>query len=301
MRGKIGKLSIWIILMVVCGVCLWFFDCKDYGIAEAFAAGFMGYVLPKMCLSIQDLFDNTNWKSSQQKLKREKIINNHTSVRISFAYLFRINVGDKYLLVQNKRKTGKYQPVGGVYKMEENEKLELKNRFHVKEDDKISVDEASKNDYRLQMENRYLRRFVRRFDSKKADRERISDVSREFKEELVDMGILDWKRIRYRVCGRYMTELRFVEHFQMYELMIVDVVEIILNEKQKSDLEALLRDPLDTCRFATEKEINSLGVDTDKGDLSEWIGDHTKCILQGNEGKLLKIPEYGKEYEVEVL
>lgn len=75
-----------------------------------------------------------------------------------------IKIGDKNILVKNERGTGKEQPVGGVYKLFGNEKVELKNRYKVKDDNKISIDESSRNDYRLRIENRYLRKFVKRFD-----------------------------------------------------------------------------------------------------------------------------------------
>lgn len=78
----------------------------------------------------QDLLDTTSWKASQRELKRGGFITDNATIRISSAYLYRIKVADKYLLVKNERGTGKYQPVGGVYKLKENEKIELKNRYH---------------------------------------------------------------------------------------------------------------------------------------------------------------------------
>ena len=65
-----------------------------------------------------------------------------------------------------------------------NEKIELKNLYHIKDDNKVSIDESSCNDYRLRIESKHLRKFVKRFD-KKAERERVDDLSREFMEELV--------------------------------------------------------------------------------------------------------------------
>ena len=48
------------------------------------------------------------------------------SLDILQIYLFRIKVGDRYLLVKNNRGTEKYQPVGGVYQFKRGEKDELK-------------------------------------------------------------------------------------------------------------------------------------------------------------------------------
>lgn len=259
----------------------------------------LGLLLPLLCRSVQDLLDSNVWKSSQRKLEREGLLKKDDIVRISFAYLYRIKVGDKYLLVQNGRHTGKYQPVGGVYQVHGQEKTELKNRFHVIDDNKIPIDESSKNDYRMRLENRFLRKFIRRFDNK-ADRERLNDVSREFKEELVETGILNWTDIRYRVCGRHMTELKFGEHFQIYELLLADIIELEPTKKQEQELKDLMQRKDPRYEFATAEEIKTFGVHPGTNDLTETISDHTVKILEETEPKLIKLTENGKEYSVKL-
>ena len=275
------------------------FEIKSWPVGSSIAGLLLGFSLPAFCNSVQDIFDTTNWKMSQRKLKRGGFITDNTIVRVSFAYLYRVKLGDKYLLVKNERGTGKYQPVGGVYKFEENEKLELKNQFQVKDDDKISIDESSRNDYRLRMENKYLRKFIARFD-RKAKREKIDDLSREFKEELIDKSIVDWSQIKYRFCGRHMTNLQFGEHFQIYEILWADVVELLPTLEQENDLKLLVRQQSDKYRWVTAEEITSLGVNTTTGQLREDIADHTKKILQENEGELMKISDVGKTYTVNI-
>lgn len=230
-------------------------------------------------------------------MKRGDFIKNDTLVRISFAYLYRIKVGNKYLLVKNERGTEKYQPVGGVYKLAGNEKIELKNRYQVKDDDKISIDESSRDDYRLRIENRYLRNFMKRFD-RRANRERIDNLSREFKEELIDKSIVNWNHISYRYCGRHITELYWGEHFQCYELLLADIIELLPTLEQENDLKNLMGQPSESYRFATAEEIISLGIDTNRGELRETIADHTAKIIQENEGKLIKNKSVGKIYRV---
>lgn len=275
------------------------FEFESWPAGSSIAGLLLGFSLPALWHSIQDVFDTTNWKMSQRKLKRGGFITDNTIVRVSFAYLYRIKVGDKYLLVKNERGTGKYQPVGGVYKFEEEEKLELKNRFQVKDDDKISIDESSRNDYRLRMENKYLRKFISRFD-KKAKREKIDNLSREFKEELIEKSIVDWNQITYRFCGRHMTNLQFGEHFQIYEILLADIVELLPTLDQEKDLKLLIRQQSNKYRWATAEEITSLGVSTATGQLREEIADHSKKILQENEGELIKIPSTGKIYTVNI-
>ena len=189
--------------LILTGVII-LFERNNWPAGSSLSGIALGFSLPVFWKSLQDLTDTTNWKTSQRKLKRGDFIKNDTLVRISFAYLYRIKVGNKYLLVKNERGTEKYQPLGGVYKFVGNEKIELKNRYQVKDDDKISIDESSRDDYRLRIENKYLRNFMKRFD-RGANRERIDNLSREFKEELIDKSIVNWNSISYRYCGRHIT------------------------------------------------------------------------------------------------
>lgn len=275
------------------------FEIKSWPAGSSIAGLLLGFSLPALFHSIQDVLDTTDWKISQRKLKRGGFISDNTIIRISFAYLYRIKIGDKYLLVKNERGTGKYQPVGGVYKFEEDEKIELKNRFQVKDDNKISIDESSRNDYRLRMENKYLRKFISHFD-KKANRENVDNLSREFREELIEKNIINWNEISYRFCGRHMTNLHFGEHFQIYEILLADVVELLPTVEQMEDLKMLLNKSSDKYRLATAEEITSLGVNTATGQLREEIADHTRRILQENEGELIKTLDVGKIYTVNI-
>ena len=296
MSKKIGLLFLWILLtsMMVVGIII--SEKYDCSLGAALAGALIAVFIEKAWLAFEDLFDTTNWKISQRKLKRGGFIKDDTIIRISFAYLFRIKVGDKYLLVSNSRNTGKYQPVGGVYKLLENEKMELKNLCHIMDDDKIPIDKSSKDDYRLRMENKYLRKFVKRFNSKNASRERIDNTSREFKEEIIDKGILDWKTLSYRYCGRFMSDLRFEEHFQIYELQLFDVVELLPTHEQEQDLKELMGQESDIYRFATAKQITCLGMDDYGATLYEWIGDQTKTTIQENESKLMWVAGVGKTF-----
>ena len=294
---KICKAIVLVVLsMLSVGVIL-LFEISAWPAGSSLAGIALGFSLPGLVNSIQDLLDTTNWKTSQRKLKRGRLIEDSTIIRISFAYLYRIKIGNKYLLVKNERGTGKYQPVGGVYKLLGNEKLELRNRYQVKDDNKIPLDRSSRDDYRLRLENRYLRKFVKRFD-RKAEREQIYNLSREFREELIEKGIISWSQITYRFCGRHMTELHFGDHFQCYELLLADVVELVPTPEQEADLERLVKQQSDIYRFATADESTSLGADTASGDLRENIADHTLKIIQENEGQLMRISGVGKTYTI---
>ena len=273
-----------------------FFEIKDWPVGSSISGVILGFTVPALWHSIQDLTDTTKWKISQRRLLRGGMIREDTIIRISFAYLYRIKIDNKYFLIKNKRGTGKYQPVGGVYKMRENERIELNNLFHIVDDNKVPIDESSRDDYRLQMPCRYLRKFVQRFDSKEAQRERIDNVSREFREELGD--VISCNKIQYRYCGRHMTELKYEDHFQCYELLLADIVELIPTTEQREDFERLKSHKSGLYHFATAEDIKRLGIVPGTEMFEERIADHSIKILQENEQYLMKEPETGKIFEV---
>lgn len=291
------KFYFFLFLFVTLLGVIMFFEAKSFSIGNIIASAFLGISLEELWHAIQDFTDSTNWKKSQRKLKRGTFIKDSTLIRISFAYLYRIKVENKYFLIKNERGTNKFQPVGGVYKFKENEKIQLKNLFQIKDDDKIPIDESSRDDYRLRMENKYLRRFVKRFDNK-AERENLENLSREFKEEMIDTGIINWNCISYRFCGRHMTDVKYSDHFQTYELLLADVVELIPTKEQEDDLKNLMKQTSNKFCFATAEEISSFGVNTITGNLKDYIAEHSKKIIQENEGQLIKTPNFGKTYNV---
>lgn len=290
MKTKILKCVALLVLSVVTIVVIVFFEIKNLPVGSSLGGLVAGMTLVPLWASIVNFTDNTNWKTSQRKLQRGKIIDHNTEVRISFAYLFRIKINGKYFLVKNERGTGKYQPVGGVYKVYSGEANYLRQNFFAEDDNKIPVDESSKGDYRLRFKNRYLRRFVRRFDEA-SDREMITNLTREFKEEMFNTRILEQETfgtLTYTYCGRHMTDFRYGEHFQCYELLLADVVQVELTEAQEQQFITLMGEASDKYIFASDEEIKSLGVRAGSNELAEKIGDHTKKILMENANSLIR-------------
>lgn len=54
----------------------------------------------------------------------------------------------------------------------------------------------------------------------------------------------------------------------------------------------------DKYQFATAEQITCLGMNIDAGQLYEWIGDHTKKIIEENERQLMKVQGTGSTYTV---
>ena len=217
----------------------------------------LGWLIPKNIEKVQDCLDTKKWQPSMRKLWRGKILKKDSLIRISFAYLFRIKVDGKYFLVKNGRGTQKFQPVGGAYKTTEKEKTFLKD----------------------------LKKFIQHFDIT-VEREHVSDLSREFIEEMIKTQIVDFTEIKYRYCGRHFTEVLYSRYFQCYELLMADVVEILLTKEQEKKLRSLMPEKSNNYYFATADEIKSLGVDGKRKKMHDYISDHSEKILQETEYEL---------------
>lgn len=235
---------------------------------------------------IKVFFGQDDWKKKQKELEGRRLLNEDTRVRISFAYLFRIKIDDKYFLVPNTR-TGKYQPVGGAYKFSEIEANYLNENIIFEYDEYIIVDDVTKKDYRLFIKNKKLKEFIKRFD-KTPHRENINDLSREFKEEVFSSGILnkqDFGDLSYKYCGRHMTSI--VETvFHPFEILLADIVEVRLTPHQEKLFKLLMEQDSDKYKFATAKEIKAEGIKVGTQDLSASIANHTVKILSETSDKL---------------
>lgn len=259
----------------------------------------IAYTIQWCVTAFVDCIDNSTWKEQLRMFRRKQIINKDDPIRISFAYLFRIKVDGKYLLVQNGRGTGKYQPVGGAYKTTEKEKTFLKEKFFLSEDDKIPVDASSKNDYRMFVPTYKLKGFIKRFD-KTLDRELVKNLKREFREELITTGILDFAKIRYRYCGRHLTNIEFSRHFRCYELLLADVVELLPTREQEDKLRQLMTIESNDYYFATKDEIEHCGIVEGTDKLKEVIADHSFKVLEETEQYLKRRRKDKGIYKVEL-
>ena len=208
-----------------------------------------------------------------------------------------IKINNKYLLVKSTRGTQKFQPIGSAYKFNNEEQIYLSNHFSVINDDKIPLDDTSKNDYRLRVPVKHLKKFVKRFN-KTSNREGIYNLGREFKEELDLSNIECFFVIEYRYCGRHFTNVEYSKYFKCYEILLADIVELLPSNEQAKELQRLADVEQDNYMFATAEEINSCGVKAGTHDLLENIADHSFKILQETELKLVSNKRTGEIYNI---
>jgi hypothetical protein len=296
---KVTKMLVLMIVSIASALGAIYCELNSVPVGPMLGSLIAGITIPYLIPSIIDLSDNESWKSSQRKMNRAGVLQKDTTIRISFAYLFRIKVDGKYFLVRNTR-SKKYQPVGGAYKFTNEEANYLSKNIPVENDDGIPVDKITKHDYRLLVKNKDLRKFVRRFN-KTLYRENISNLSREFNEEVFLSGVLNknvFGTLTYKYCGRHMTKIEFSDTFKHYELLLADINEVDLSEKQELLFRKLISVDNDMYRFASADKIKSLGVKMGTNELADDIANHTPKILSENTDKLLMRNKYNEAIAV---
>ncbi len=199
-------------------------------------------------------------------------------IRFSISYLFKIKIGQEYLLVKGNRIKGQFQPVGGVYKFYSG----IHNRFkewQVKDDDNIAIDELSKNDLRVRVKGKYVMKFLEWFRSNSY---RETSAEREFIEELIETKLIpldEFHKIQYQFSKRIQTPLKKEKRFNCYQILIADIYEIILTIKQEEILQNLKLEKNESYIWAREDDIKKLGYEKGNSDsivispTAEWILD----------------------------
>lgn len=180
------------------------------------------------------------WKNRDQlvifmktKLMQDK------PVRISAAYLFRIMVNGRYLIIKGGKIPTQFQPVGGVYKRFESSNSDL-NRMGVVPDNKMKSATRDPEDLRIQLPAKNAVAFLDWFDSKRG---REVTVLREFYEELILAGYLPGYSLEefnpefVKSCKR---KLVYSTHLEIHEILVHDIFEVHLSKSEQDYLEKLV-------------------------------------------------------------
>lgn len=198
-------------------------------------------------------------------------------IRLSIAYLYRIKLDNKYLLVASSRIPNQFQPVGGVYKFKPNAE-NIFNELKVLTDSGYNFDKELKDDLRIKVPGKNVGKFIDWFESEK-DRE-INPI-REFKEELVDTKILiprtQFQNIDYKFIGRTIDPLKFSQHFECQEILIRDIYEFIPNPVQEKILRKTIDSETAEYRWFESEDIRRLGRTSDKKEYR--VGQHAAYIM----------------------
>lgn len=199
----------------------------------------------------------------------------NTDIRLSIAYLFRIKIDNKFLLVKSRRRNY-YQPVGGAFKtLPGSEKIFEK--LKVKPDRLVETEHGiAKGDLRVYMKGVNVIEFLEWFNSKE-DRE-ISPW-REFCEELISTEILPWKPFRYidyKFKGIVQSPIINMDSGGK-GMFLFEIYDLVINDEQRPVLEELLRNGnTEEYLWVDDYLIQRLGHDDRTKEQVCEISPHTK-------------------------
>jgi hypothetical protein len=198
------------------------------------------------------IFDN----KERWKLIKPQFWMRNSPVRITVAYLFRIELNGKYMLIKRHKKdfTG-YQPIGGAYKYFKEENREIFDNLGIVPCNQVPRDEDTENDLRVVINKRKnLSAFFKWFESRK---NREIDPWREFYEELIETGLLPenlFKHIKYAYIGKHEEGVLRTEDYSIEQFRYADIFELrVETDAQKEAIKSLVNN--DEIAFVTPEEI----------------------------------------------
>ena len=264
MKKAITLIVIFIILLVLS--CLGTYWVKPWlTIVSTLSSSLLGAV-------ISVVFEEMNFYNQGINLWIQQIKYRDKDIRLSFSYLYRIQVNGKYLLIKGNRLKSQIQPIGGVYKYYKEARPFLEG-IKFRPDIKMNnFDET--NDLRINIKGKYLLRFMNWFLSMK-DRE--YDPYREFKEELIDTGLLpenDFKQLIYRKIFVHNKGLTFSNYNNCIEFIYADIFDLDLTDKQIAAIIKSVKEHPESLYLATADELKSEcynGIEKNIGNNAKWL------------------------------
>lgn len=191
-------------------------------------------------------------------------------IRLSFAYLIRIKINNRYLLVKSGHKREIFGPVGGVYHIEHIDYVYNKLGF-VRDETP-----GDSEDVRGTILGKNIRKFIKWFN-KKENRE--IEPNREFNEELIVSSIVPAELFSNNSFKFIKTSYRGIGYDSFYkknELCRFDIFELVLNKEQESFFQTMKTNKL--IKLVTREDIETGGINKDND--KRIIGDQTIFILE---------------------
>lgn len=212
----------------------------------------LGLVIASCIDFIVFIFEN----KKRWKLLLPKIVKPNKQVRITVAYLFRIECNGKYVLIKrHKNDFIGFQPVGGAYKYFKEENRTNFDDLGITPCNHVPRDGATENDLRVIIGKRKkMLEFFKWFDSRK---NREIDPWREFFEELIEPGLLPasaFTHIKYAYVGCHQEGILRNQDYPIDQFRHADIFELRLeNDAQRNAIKALEANP--NIAFVTAEEI----------------------------------------------
>lgn len=258
------------IAAVVPGIIIYFVSGSNSQSAQLIIS-LAAAILSAAVASLYEIIDDHGWGFTLWL--KSKVCLRNTTIRLSFSYLYRIEVDGKYLLVRGNRMKNRYQPVGGVYKYYPEAKAFLDSINALPDTQVGNQDET--DDLRLQIKGKNLIPFMDWFASMK-DRE--LDPLREFYEELIANNVLSedlFRHLKYRKIGTHNVGITYSEFHSMQEMVYADIFTVSLNESQKECIRMAVNKNPEIVVLASHDEIMKRrynnSVEANLGNNVSWI------------------------------
>lgn len=217
MKGKVS----FIIGLIGFAVC---FFLKEDELRNTTFKISLGFVIGSLIEFIVFVIENRK----RWNLFKTKIFKSSKPVRVTVAYLFRIEVNGKYVLIKRHKKDRVgYQPVGGAFKFFKEENRELFDKLGIEPCDHVPRDEDTEHDLRIRINKRKnLIEFLKWFESRK---NREIDPWREFYEELIEPGLLPsepFRHVKYVFIGKHTEGILPSPVFPIDEFRYAEIYEL---------------------------------------------------------------------------
>ncbi len=244
------------------------FSFQNTTIGDISTGGFLALIAPAaVATSGERVAIRMRWYSLRYR---------NQNVRISAAYLFRIKVDGKYLLVKGAR-FPHYQPVGGVFKVSPKGQSFLAG-IDAQDDDLIPIDQTSEADLRVRVKGANLSHFYNWFESRRG---REDAPWREFQEELLSTALVPpgaFPFIFHEYHGRLVDKIRFSQYANSLEILIADVYELLPTREQEDALRSTFTSAPGEFGWFSSEQIKRRGVLPGSPNVTP-IAEHAHKIL----------------------
>lgn len=194
-------------------------------------------------------------------------------IRFSVAYLYKIKINDKYLLIRGS-KIEQLQPVGGVYKVCSSFSTIERNLNIIFENER---DFYEKEDLRFCTKGKNISKVLNWFDSRE---NREVAVYREFYEEIVKNNILPIEvlsSMKIEFLKQIKPKMAYSRHFKKNEILLFDIYEIHLPDEYIDMISKYVKEGNDLIKLVDREDIEKECVNI-RGK-SFKIGTHSQHII----------------------
>lgn len=261
---------------IICLIILFFVCCLLIALSNICGIWWLSLIgtLSEMLLGciFSIAFDYILTSGNRFKMVLQSLKYYNKEIRLSFSYLFCIEIEGKYLLVKGNRLKSQYQPIGGVYKYYP-EAIPTLEGFEYRSDVRMG-NNTETDDLRIKIKGKYLLKYMNWFLSME---NREYDPYREFKEELLDSGLLSeecFRTLKYRKILVHNSGVQFSKYLQCNELVYADIFKLILDKKQTEIIkEAVQRFPEQLCLASDDELISECynGLQKNLGNNAKWL------------------------------